>query len=273
MPVHDPGHAPLSPDWGEVVRHFREVHGGWAALADALVRRGAGELPSDPGTVEKGLRRLARRQQRSGGQYGSWLLRHLGLPPSSARWARELGQYHSRFADLPTSSRREQLLLWDRPPVAESRLSCWIDIGLASVHLRLREHEDCARRLEYASRRAPSTGPAAEAEVELLMARIETDEGQRAQAQARFDHVERLLDAMAREDRLNYRARLLGQRAYHLTKPPPGAGMARTSVPSCSRSFAKIAKPEPRKWSLTTCILIGFLRSGLSVPYQRALSA
>ena len=44
MPVHDPGHAPLSPDWGEVVRHFREVHGGWAALADALGKLQAANL-------------------------------------------------------------------------------------------------------------------------------------------------------------------------------------------------------------------------------------
>ncbi len=222
MPVHDPGHTPLSPDWGEVVRHFREVFGGWAALADALVRRGAGELPSDPSTVEKGLRRLARRGQRSGGQYGSWLLRHLGLPPSCARWARELGQYHSRFADLPTTARREQLLLWDRPPVAESRLSAWIDVGLASVHLRMREREDCVRRLEYALRRAPTTGPDAEAETALLAAYIDTDDGRRERANERFDQVEALLPSMSREERLCYRARLLGQRAYHLTKPAPG---------------------------------------------------
>ena len=56
-------------------------------------------------------------------------------------------------------------------------------------------------------------------------------------------------------------------------EPPPGAGMARICVPSCSRSLAKMAKPEPAKCSLTTCILIGLRRSGLSVPYHSAESA
>ena len=54
--------------------------------------------------------------------------------------------------------------------------------------------------------------------------------------------------------------------------PPPGAGMARTSLPACSRSEAKTRKPEPRKCSLTTCIRIGLRRSGLSVPYQSSAS-
>ena len=56
-------------------------------------------------------------------------------------------------------------------------------------------------------------------------------------------------------------------RSQNFRDPPPGAGMARTSLPSCSTILAKIAKPESRKCSETTCISIGLRRSGLSEPY------
>ena len=56
--------------------------------------------------------------------------------------------------------------------------------------------------------------------------------------------------------------------------PPPGAGIAQTSVlrrlPACR---AKTLKPEPRKCSVTSCITIGLRRSGLSEPYLRIASA
>jgi hypothetical protein len=57
-----------------------------------------------------------------------------------------------------------------------------------------------------------------------------------------------------------------------LARAAARAGIARTSVPSCSRIFAKMAKPEPAKCSDTTCIFTGLRRSGLSVPYQSAAS-
>jgi hypothetical protein len=58
----------------------------------------------------------------------------------------------------------------------------------------------------------------------LLRARLATDERNRSEAVTLFDQVEVLLneDSLTREDRLCYRARLIGQRAYHLTKPLPG---------------------------------------------------
>ena len=113
MPGQDLRHAaPVAASWAQLVLEHVEQHGGWTALADALTAHLASvaDAPSDSRTVEKGLRRLAARSSGDGGQYGRWLLRFFGLPPRLLRWAAWLGQYHSRFADLPTGLRLEQLL-------------------------------------------------------------------------------------------------------------------------------------------------------------------
>jgi hypothetical protein len=229
VPGHESGHASDTPPgltWEAYVGHFVEQLGGWTALADELVRRASdsAEVPLDLLSVEKGLRRLARREHRSGGQYGRWMLRCFGVPPSVEDWARWLAQYHSRFADLPTSLRLEQLRLWDRPPVSESKLAAWIHVGLASVFHRMADLESCRERLRFASAAAERAGPAAQIEIMLLSARIATDDGRRSEANQLFDAVEALLphDSLTTTDRLCYRARVIGQRAYHLTKPGPG---------------------------------------------------
>lgn len=229
MEGHDSGHAPaaappLGLDWetyvGDLVRDFS----GWTGLADELLRRSAevADAPADLGSVEKGLRRLAARGQRPGGKYGRLLLRLFGVSAGLERWARWMSQYHSRFTDLPSRLRLEQLRLWDRPPVSESSLAAWIHVGLATVHHRLGDAESCARRLELAAARAPRAGAAAEAEVLLFAAYRATNRGERAAARADFDRVEALLPDIEGADRWCYEARLLGQRAYHLTRPEPG---------------------------------------------------
>lgn len=231
MPGHDSGHAPgerpTGLTWERYVEHFVAELGGWSALADALLHRLADtpDAPGDLQSVEKGLRRLARREHRSGGQYGRWMLRCFGVPGSVEDWARRLAQYHSRFADLPTSLRLEQLRLWDRPPVSESRVAAWIHVGLASVLHRMADLDECRRRLRLAQAGAERAGAAARIEIDLLAARMATDEGRRDQAEQRFDAVETLLAdaALTREDRLCYHARVVGQRAFHLTRPLPGA--------------------------------------------------
>ena len=56
-------------------------------------------------------------------------------------------------------------------------------------------------------------------------------------------------------------------RSQKARAPPPGAGIAHTAAFGLlSRMRAKTLKPEPRKLSETSCILIGLRRSGLSVP-------
>ena len=221
-PGHEPGHAPQPLDWGLLVEHHREAFGGWAALADTLIHHGPGELPSDAATVEKGLRRLAARGNKPGGQYGRWLLRHLGSPDDVTTWVRELGQYHSRLADLPTGARRQQLGAFDRPPVNESRLAVWIDLGIASVLHREKDSITSRQRLDRALRSAAAAGATAQAEAWLFAARFATDEGDRQTARNLFEQVDDVLGEIAEPDRLCYAARLAGQRAFHFTRPAPG---------------------------------------------------
>jgi hypothetical protein len=228
MPGHDLGHAPpVGLSWGTYLDHFVREHGGWTALSDELIHRASNSLdtPMDLQTVEKGLRRLAARENKTAGQYGRWMLRFFGVPPRIEEWARWLAQYHSRFADLPTSLRLSQLRLWDRPPISDSSVAAWIHVGLASVHHRMRDLETCRQELAQAERGAERSGPSAVIEVSLLRARLATDDGKRPEAEELFDRVEELLatESITREDRLCYRARLVGQRGYHLTKPLPGA--------------------------------------------------
>ncbi len=229
MPGHDSGHdlaPPVGFDWGTYVLAFVEEHGGWAALCDELLRRAAGaeDFPFDPQVIEKGVRRLAKRGNKTGGQYGRWMIRHFGIPSSLARWAQWMGQLHSRFSDLPSSLRWEQLSLWDRPPVTESRTAAWIHVGMASVLLRMQADADAARRLAMAERGAPQAGIACRIEVALLRAKLCTDGGERAASELLFDQVQGWLDSaeLSDDDRRCYHARLVGQRAYHLTRAIAG---------------------------------------------------
>src|SRR5688500_9544965 len=130
---HDPGHPPAGLTWGDLVAAWRTELGGLTALAEELMRRaGHAELPRDLGSIERGLRRLGERGHQDGGQYGRWLDRFFGMPPSIESWVRWMGQYHRRFADLPVSLCRQQLAMWDRPPVRDSAAGAWIDLGVAS---------------------------------------------------------------------------------------------------------------------------------------------
>lgn len=235
-PGHESGHAAVPGaigfSWERYVLAFVDEHGGWAALTDALIRRGAhADVPTDPQVVEKGLRRLARRGTKTGGQYGQWMIRHLGVPSSLERWARWMGQFHSRFADLPSSLRAEQLAAWDRPPISESRAAAWIHLGISSVALRQRDDTLAASRIELAERTATRAGVACRIEVALLRAKLWTDADRRDEAEALFDAVERALPdpELGDDDRRCYHARLVGQRAYHLTRPRPGAHLEPTS--------------------------------------------
>ena len=214
---------PMGLDWRNLVEHAITTHGGWAATADELVRRIrlGGQEPPDLATIEKGLRRLATRKNRSGGQYGRWFLRHLGIPFDVNAHLRWLGQYHSRWNDLPSSLRLEHMRLWDRPPTSESNLVVWVHIGFASVHLRRRETESCRLRLDAARNAYPSADPIAQLEMDLLTARVAMDEHRRDKAVHLLDQVDQRLDARNPEH-ICYRARVNAQRAYLLTRPARG---------------------------------------------------
>ncbi|MCB9751019.1 MAG: hypothetical protein H6713_13605 [Myxococcales bacterium] len=247
---------PLEPPHGCTWRRFLEAHaaahGGWTALTDLLIHRARGlvELPEDPQSIERGLRRLAGRGNAPGGQYGRWALRFLGVPTPLMQTARWMGQYHSRFSDLPASMCEAQLWLWDRPPICESRAAPWIHLGLASVAMR-RGREDGARaRL---ARALPLVDEDEQARVEalLLAARLASAgplgdvlpdplrELSRAELLAR---VEALLDALAPGPaRACYEARWLDQRAYAALHPPGGAPLDEARLRGARQLYAAIA--------------------------------
>ena len=216
--------VPAGLSYQDLVHHFVEVHGGWTALADELVRRVrlAGGAAPELESAQKGLRRLARRVG-DGGQYGRWMLRHFGAPPDVAARLRWVAQYHSRFGDLPASVRRDHLRLWDRPPTSESGLVVWVHVGFASLYHRA-QHDALARERWEAARRAQAAEPAARVEVALLGARLASDAGSDL-VTALLDEAETALaDVPEGPDRWCYRARLVGQRAFAFTRASHDAG-------------------------------------------------
>jgi tetratricopeptide (TPR) repeat protein len=208
--------SPMGCTWQRYLEQLSDEHGGWTVLTRMLVQRAGPSvgLPDDPGTIERGLRRLKTRGNAPGGQYGRWLLRYFGMPRPLEDTARWMGQYHSRFADLPLSLREAQLWLWDRPPITESSAACWIHLGLASVALRRQDPEDARLRLALAH---DATHPAAQVESALLEARLEMDTGHTARADELLAQAQACIAQLAPSgDQDCYHARWADQRAYHL---------------------------------------------------------
>ncbi len=218
---------PAALTWAEYLGRWAADCGGWMQLADALIHRAqeSVEISLDPQTVERGLRRLATRGHKPGGQYGRWVLRYFGFASPVEELVKWMGQYHTRFADLPSGFRLEHLNLWNRPPIAESRLACWIQVGVAHAQLSRSELAACDAALSHAEHLAPKAGPAAEIEVALLRARLDTDAGQREAASARHRAIEALLATGAIElaDDRAYRTQLHAQQAIRCTTPAEGS--------------------------------------------------
>jgi len=156
--------APAGYTWGDYIEALVAAHGTLAAVAWKLVERG---LAEDAASVERAIRRLRARGQRDGGLVGTRLLRTFGIPADIEARARWMGLYHSPFGDLPVQLCIDQLRLWDRPPVSESRARVWILLGLASTALRRRAFADARATLERAAAAAES--PAARIEHRLAM--------------------------------------------------------------------------------------------------------
>jgi len=213
---------PAGLTWAEYVARWVDDCGGWLPLADQVIARARGrfEVPDDPQTIERGLRRLARRDHKPGGQYGRWMLRLFGVTSPVAQWLRWMGSYHTRFSDLPAGLRLEQLALWNRPPIAETPLVCWIELGIAQVHHSRLDHAACDHWLARAEIHAPAAGPAAEIEHALLAAECDSNARRHDTAHARLALVEARLPLA--DDADPYRARLADVRAMLCTRPPPG---------------------------------------------------
>lgn len=208
--------VPTPFSWGDLVDHWVAERGSLTEVVRLLYERHphAHVLPADPGTVERGIRRLRGRTGAPGEKYGLLLLRSLGLPLSVATWAQALGTYHGPLQDLPLAFRREQLRLWDRPPISESAQAAWIHLAQASLAHQDGQPADTDHRLSLAAAGIGRAGPAAALELRLFQARRAQDGGDAAQAQALLGACAPLLEVVADPDRACFHARWLDQRAY-----------------------------------------------------------
>ncbi len=204
--------------WGRYVELLTQEHGGLTPMVDLLIRRAGAQvqLPEDPQSIERGVRRLAAKGNAPGGQYGRWLLRFFGVPRSLRAQARWMGQYHSRFSDLPRAMCESQLLLWDRPPICESSEAAWIRLGLATVAMRQNDERAARTLLEKVNPQEP----AARAEALLLEARLAPSE----RASVLLSELRSWIDTIEPpEERACYLARCCDQQAYALSHPSEGA--------------------------------------------------
>ncbi len=218
---HETGHGPPGgATWERYVGLLVEETGGFTKLADGLIARVGKGGPTDRATVEKGLRRLAARGHLEGGDYGRWLVRSFGVPrplEDSVRW---LGQYHSRFSDLPLDLRAAELQRWRRPPITETSLVSWLELGLASVELQGGDGDAALARVRRCASLLGRAEPAARLEGTLLEARVSP----RAEVAKLLEAADALLTSEpAMVDHDCYRARLVDQRAYSLLHPAGGA--------------------------------------------------
>ncbi len=220
---------PLAMGWAEVVDGLARQFGGIGELAKQLQLCAPKEakIPTDTTTIERGLRRLKRLEHTQGNKYGRWLLRCFGLPISLRRWAKEMGQYHSRWHDLPAADRWEQLQLWNRPPLSESREGIWIQLGLASLAYRMGDMEQLTRYLTLAALLSPHAEPSAIIELLLFKARLAGDQKNIQTARDYLEEAARILKLESPSshpndptDTLCYSARILDQLAYLASHPP-----------------------------------------------------
>jgi hypothetical protein len=211
-----PLHPPLSFTWGQYVAGLCAERGGLAEVARCLVELApAGvKLSDDPLTIERGLRRLRDLGSAPGGRYGRLLIRCFGIPGTISDWARRMGQYHSRLADLPVEVRREQLRLWDRPPISESAVAAWVHLGLASLAHRQQDAGQLDTRLSLAGLVVRQAGPDAVAELALLQARLAADAGELEAAGEHLAAAGAALVALSPAEAACYFARLQDQRAF-----------------------------------------------------------
>jgi hypothetical protein len=204
--------------WDDLIEALVAEHGTLTAVAWKLVEQAGVD---DVATVERALRRLRGRGQRDGGVWGRRLVRRFGVPRGISERVRWMGVYHSPFNDLPLSLCLDQLRLWDRPPVAETRTRLWIELGYASCALRQRRHDDATAHCEQVSTALAGAGGAdgaAQIELALIRAFLASRLHDAGAVTRQLDEAGHALDAatLTPGDAACFRARLVDQRAYRL---------------------------------------------------------
>ncbi|MEZ4433886.1 MAG: hypothetical protein R3F65_15890 [bacterium] len=164
MPGQETGQSGFS--WGDLVDGLVAERGSLAAVALHLAEQRA--FAEDVESVERGLRRLRSRGTGDGGVWGERVVRVFGLPAAVVDRVRWMGQYHTRFSDLPATLAGELIAPWDRPPVSLGPARVWLLLG--RVNLALRRHGDVAGLLAAAGLLAGRAEAAAQVELCLVSA-------------------------------------------------------------------------------------------------------
>lgn len=248
--VSTPGRDPGQPfDWGDYVAWLVERNGSLAAVAEALAaQRSHAEAQ---GSIERALRRLRTRGAKDGGVWGHRALRAFGLPDDVDSRVRWMGQYHTRFSDLPRELCLELLRPWDRPPISESPLRAWVQLGLAGVALRGRERDPAREHLRQAERAADGLS-----RLEWLLAQIfvagrsgvDQSPPLLAEAEQLTEHL-----PMSDDDRACYRARCVDHHGWvHnvIRRDHRAARDLYAALPTEGPPFARVRRDNGLGWSL-----------------------
>lgn len=221
MPGQESGQGQSAFDWAAFVDQLIVERGSLAQAAQYLAERR--NFAEDVQSVERGLRRLRERGNKDGGVWGQRALRGFGLPAAVGDRIRWMGQYHTRFTDLPASLCDELLRPWDRPPVSETPARIWVLLGHASLALRRRR--DVKPLLEQAGLLAAQAELAAQIELALVES-YAWGKSDPPTARAALDRAEKLLElrdqSILDHDRACLFARWIDQVAYPLNKPGSG---------------------------------------------------
>lgn len=237
--------------WGDYVADLAAQHGSLAALALKLALSDKTGEDADAASVERALRRLRTRGHADGGKYGAWLLRTFGMPRAVEERAKWMGVYHSRFTDLPVPLCLDQLRLWDRPPLAESRTRTWLSLGYATCALRGGKLDEAEGHLVDA--RGGHGVAAARIETRLLESFLASRKGDGARSQALLEEIEPSLSdpSLERAEAICLRARWLDQAAYRRLHPEGAAAPALEAaaklyeaIPSVDAPFFAACKRE-----------------------------
>lgn len=250
-----PGQTPGHTDgytWADLVDHHTTERGTLAAVALHLAEHRA--FTEDVESVERGLRRLRRRGTADGGVWGERLVRVLGLPTALTDRIRWMGQYHTRFTDLPASICAELIRPYDRPPITTTPARIWL--LLARTNLVLRRRADPTPLLDNAAHLAPHAEPAARIEHALVTAYHYTRPDP-PRAAAALDTAAAHLDAptLTPTDRANLHARYIDHRAYPKNRPrfgPPDHPAALAlyhQIPPDAPLFARVRRHNGLGWT------------------------